>query len=755
MPEHWFEPYAPRVAVSLSRNDKLWNLIEPIWRAAQTDHTAYPILRRGLEKGLLDAIYLHYDLARYIRALQPVGAPAQSVFARPSPEMFASVICFPFAIIPAFVACLGSIFSRSSPADTLGHLQPIFGAIHIALLQHFQPMDPYTLEVLDRLWDLACDHPSALDDHVSDANRSLDGDSTYAYMQFWPHRDLAWIIYKLKRTSLLRLPRSGTSPVQKVPPEVLSCIFLHLRWTFPYFERVDDGRRNRSSHLIVRSVCRKWHGVIDQTAALWPPLVYDFGPRMAELALRLSSKELLDVKIDFQTFWDESHPLVFQHLRRIQHLDVLTESWNVAEQTALLLRASAAPEMTHFRFWSFLAFAGHLRLRLPDDIFGSTPPPKLRTVDLADCTVLLPSPLFSPALVTLRLLRCDVWFDLDDLIDTLSSLLALEVFEWHMGSDTLSRTDSPMRMEKSRFLTSTRQPVVLAHMGTLDLECPMACAAALMHSIMIPPSCTVNLSDDYTLTGVRVHDLDAQEEVLTALSASLGSHLSRVFPTSNIGYDIISVSEDPHADAQKGALLIECHRVDRDYPYCSISIFVAHEHEDRLDDEVLSFLLRGILRWPPMNVSAARFDTNHEIFSSAPLWTIILGNLPRVRHVYIDNSAESDASNSALGLGQALMNPLDIAPALTHIQLQCLSFPPSHQQCLAEAAKRRHASGSPAITLYVEECSEVGPHGGLEGVLDAHADGAVFLEMLPQCLRLGPREILVEDHIQVEAGDST
>ncbi|KZV60947.1 hypothetical protein PENSPDRAFT_671327 [Peniophora sp. CONT] len=740
MPVSFSDAPPPRVAVSLARDEGLRKLIEPIWRAAQDDPEAYPRLRAGLEEGLIENIYHHHDLARHVLAIQPAGVQARSIFVHPSGAMLASFILFFCASVSATVVFLRGAFARPPSATAYKHISPIISAIRIALLQHFQPTDPYTLEVLDGLWRLACRHPSALDEHGPDT-MPFDGRVGYTLPQHKHHRELAWVISKLRRSSVHRVPRSGASPVKDAPFEVLQCIFMHLRWTRPYFENVDEGRWNRCSHLSLLTVCRTWHEVICQTPSLWTPLTLDFGPRMSTRALELSKEELLYVRCDLRTHWNEPYSLVLQHLRRIHFMDILTESLDISERLPLLLRASKAPKMSHFQFWPFLNFEGHRRVVLHEDIFDSTSPENLHTVDLGDCTVIMPSPLFSPALVTLRLIRCDVWEDLDALINTLSSLPALRDFMWNMSASALANVNSPVRLQSANFLTSARQPIAFPRMRTLDLECPMACAAALMHYIVVPPSCEVNLADDYTLTGERLHDLSVEDGLIASLTASIGDHLARVFTQSDVGYDVISISEHPEADAQKGALFIECRRADRMYPDCTIALFVSSEHEDGLDDDVLSYVLRGILQWPGMS-AATRLETNHEGFSSAPLWTIVLRCLPRVRHIYLDNSAESDASGSILGLGHALYDTLDIVPALAHVQLQCLSFPPLPQQRLAEAVGRRHAAGSPVITLYVEECSDVGPDGGLEGIFRVHAEGALNLELLPSYSYLGPRELL-------------
>lgn len=533
-----------------------------------------------------------------------------------------------------------------------------------------------------------------------------------------------------------------------MPFEVLSRVFEHLEHTHPYFERLADGRNiwNESSHLILRLVCRVWHKTVDNTTILWPSLIFGFGPEMTALALRLSREEPLDFILPLNAPWTDSHSLVLDHPRRIRTVEVSTTSWDTVERLTMLLRGSAVPKMTAFKLRPSLNFGGDRVILISEDILGATPTVMLNTLQFCDCTILLPSPLFTHSLVTLMLSRCDIWPDLNALVNTLSPCLSLEHFEWHMGQDTLM--DSDIRLEKANFLTSTREPVILPRMKCLDVECPIACAAALMHFLVISPACQVTLADDYTLTGVRQEDLNALEELLSSLTASLGDHLGRVFPESHVGYDIISVSEDPNADDQKGALLIECRRTDGLFPSCSITLCVAREHDGRLDSEVLSSILRNIFRWPSMGVTATRFETNHEIFSSAVLWKTVLGNLPHIRMLYLDNSADSEASASVLGLSQTLSDSLDLATVLTHIELQNLSFPPLYQRGLAEAARHRRARGFPAIKLYAENCTEIGLEAHWENLMQAASDGALHFNILyDSSMRryVGPRDLLNED----------
>ncbi|KZV63954.1 hypothetical protein PENSPDRAFT_669365 [Peniophora sp. CONT] len=585
---------------------------------------------------------------------------------------------------------------------------------------YLDPMDAYTLELLDGIWCLALCHPSALDELIPD-HYAWGEPVLHCFPKHAPHRDLAWSISKLRDNGYLRLSCPGTSPVHKLPVEACE----------PILRRLARPRLLECFQSPPR--------LIDQTPTLWVPMVMGFGSLMTARALRLSKRELLDIKIDRRTRWNLSHFLIFEHLDRIHSVNVVTESLNPVRQLALALRASPAPELSSIFICPRVDFEGHRRFVLEDDIFHSMPPSKLCSVYLFDCTMTLPSPLFSPSLSSLKLERCDTWPNLTSLIDTLATLPGLVIFSWRMGLNTIARTNSPVRLTHANFLASARPPATLLRLRVLEIECPADCAAALMQHLAITPACEVHLTDDYMLTGARPHDISIRDGLLASLTGSLGDHLSRVFPAhSNSGYDAVYV--DVHPDSPgKGCLSLSGRSVGDSRPRCSVSLLVADEHENRMDEDVLSFLIRSILQWPAMSVAATCFATDHEVFSSAELWTNVLGRLPRVCQLHVENNEETDASDTVVGLARALNISLDVVPSLSGIHLRRLSFPLLSQQHLAAAARRRYALSCPAIALHVDECLEFDRDEGRESV-DIQSEGALYLQPSSTCCGRGREE---------------
>ncbi|KZV59442.1 hypothetical protein PENSPDRAFT_695132 [Peniophora sp. CONT] len=732
----------PRIKELLAPDAELRQALLPIWLAAQDDPDAYPILKTGFVKGRLDVIYRHTDLARRVRRLQPPDVNTNAASSYLSWTMFASTIPFISAAVLTVGETIFKATSRSRFADVHTQLQRVTDAIFLILSQYSQPMDAYTLDVLEGIWRLACSHPSALQEHAP-GSLAVAEHVGYPHPLVNHHRSLAWSIWKLQMNGVHRLQQSNTCPVMDLPMELLSEVFMHLKGVYPRYERSrNHDHWNISCHLAVREVCRRWRDTVDRLPKLWAPMVLDFGLRMTERALLLSKSESLDVHISNSTRWSAAHLLVFEHLPRIRTIDISSQAWDVYEQLPALLRAFSAPRLSSFTLFPFLDLEGQRRIVLPPDIFQATPPEDLRAVNLADCTIILPSPLLTPTLVVLRLSGCHVWADLDSLLDSLLLLPALQVFTWRVGLDNMSNTDPATHLPDTMYQTPTREPVTLSHMQQLELECPTSCAAALMARLVIPPSCRVDLADDYTLTGVLNQDRDVRADLLASLETALDGHLHRIFAlVPNTGYETILIEQHPETEPGRGAFYIQGRVNDDTHPRCSIALLVAGQRGGSIDEETVAFLLRGILSWPAIN-TATFFETNHELFASAALWTAVLDYLPRICYVCINNNGQSDASGAITGLSQALRAAPHAMRAFSHIHLKYMSFPSSQQERLAEIAKDRFAAGHPVLTLYVDDCEDFDPDT-LQDVLRAHGGDAIFIGKSPVCCR--PRVTLNRD----------
>ncbi|KZV58909.1 hypothetical protein PENSPDRAFT_695671 [Peniophora sp. CONT] len=315
---------------------------------------------------------------------------------------------------------------------------------------------------------------------------------------------------------------------------------------------------------------------------------------------------------------------------------------------------------------------------------------------------------------------------MNSVINSLSSMPSLEVFKWCMGQNTIELTDSPIRLPDTMFLPATTQPAALSSLRILHVECPMACIATLMSRILIPPSCRLHVIDDYTLTGETDHDRGVRDGLLVSLGA-VGCHLSRMFPDHwNAGYNAISFEYHPDSMRHKGALHIIGRTDRRDTePMCSVGLYVADQHPGSIADDIISSLLRRVLQWPAMSV-ASSFKTNHECLANPTLWITVLSCLPHVRQLYLEEDATLRAIAS---LSEALKHFPVIVPALASIHLNHMSFPPSTQRSLAEAAKARAVAGHGKIALAIERCLdvEVGPRA-LHDAIRNDSGGALYLD---------------------------
>ncbi|VDC02908.1 unnamed protein product, partial [Peniophora sp. CBMAI 1063] len=231
----------PRVPISLNRDDDLRGFLEAFWTFAQKDDRAYPVLMEGFNDGLNDAFLLHRHLAYCIRSLQPPGAPARSPYAYlremtaflvnllhravfvvlaffgvararlllnggtpvratfkiPSKAMIVLFLRYLHGAFLLGLRFLGAAYARPPSPDVCREMAQIADAMRITVLQAFNPMDPYTLEVLKGLWHLACAHPAALERHTPD-NPFLINRELYIPAEDALHRNLAWLLYKLR-----------------------------------------------------------------------------------------------------------------------------------------------------------------------------------------------------------------------------------------------------------------------------------------------------------------------------------------------------------------------------------------------------------------------------------------------------------------------------------------------------------------------------------------------------------------------------
>lgn len=187
-------------------------------------------------------------------------------------------------------------------------------------------------------------------------------------------------------------------------------------------------------------------------------------------------------------------------------------------------------------------------------------------------------------------------------------------------------------------------------------------------------------------------------------------------------------------------MYIQAYTKDGTRPRCSITFSVADSEEEdhrRIDDDTISFLLRGILGWSAMSIAVTCFEIKHEILTTPvlciltnpALWTTILHCLPRVKQLYLEDYIDyshRSASGTVDGLSKAIHTTPDLAPALTHIHLKFMPETAS-QKYLAEAAKKRLAAGHPALSLFLDRCGNIELRNDLRDLLHTHSGGALYL----------------------------
>lgn len=520
----------------------------------------------------------------------------------------------------------------------------------------------------------------------------------------------------------------------KIPVELLSEIFLHLENAYPRYE--EEHHRvywDKAFFLDMRAVCRKWRDTVDQLPQLWAQIALGYGVRMTEHALALSKNAALDIRVADGMRWGEAHVLFLRHLSRIRTINISVDSWDAFERLPALLSANPAPRLSTFFLFPLLDFEWHRKIVLPADIFRGTPPEDLRAINLLDCSIILPSPLFAPTIIDLRLSRCDVWEDLDSLLDGLQSMPALKVFQWCMGLNALSNTRSATRLPDTMYSSPNREPVLMPCMERLNLTCPMSCAADLVSHLILPPSCQVDLADDYTLSGVPAHDHEARVDLLLSAERALSRHLSRIFPSDlNPGYDTILVQQHPDAESGRGAFRIQGRMAKETHPRCSMAFCIADLRDGSIDVETMVFLLHGLLGWPSMNAATTSFQTNYDLFAAPVLWAAVFERLHHIRQLCVDNTGECDVSSAIPGLIHALNINTGVVPVLSHVHLQYTSFPSIQQEQLVTISKLRFAHGCPPLVLCVDDCEDLDPED-FERIVYSLGGDSIFLSESPAC----------------------
>ncbi|KZV60092.1 hypothetical protein PENSPDRAFT_694577 [Peniophora sp. CONT] len=572
--------------------------------------------------------------------------------------------------------------------------------------------DLYTIELLSDIWQSAYQSPTVLDELLSGEFDHEDLSQV--------HRRLAWSMWKLQTNGLFRARSRDNSPVRQLPVELLRVIFEELRAAHPRYPLLKgQDVWDRSSHLYARQICTQWRTIIDQTPSLWSPIVVDYNPYIARLALNLSKPEALDIITPRRPprprrLGPSNEKLIAyllpQQLFRIRTLDIATRSWDETERVLDLLTASSAPCLESFRLSPGVHNVrnDYPAVTITPSIFSSDPPPSLRAVTVADLTIPLPSPLVQPTLVRLDLTRCRIWSSLDAMVDTLASLQALEEFCWRMSRGGLEDVGIEIMWPFESFMESSRNPVELRALHKLTLECPIQCTTAIFSHIVMPRTCRVAVLDDYMLTGEI--EVERLETLVLGLRGTVGNHLLGAHVAEPCGTcPHVSLSQHPLAfSSSRNCLRIEGFQHDNsddpDTAVFSISVFVNDRDATREEMQALSVLVREVLGWAGVK-TATRLYADDPVVARFELWPAVLRSLPSLRCIDLGRSTRTKyASANVASLTQALALEDPLAPLLSRIVLRDLNLPLLLQKRLAFVIRSRFPLGCSMVALRIVNC---------------------------------------------------
>ncbi|KAG7090386.1 hypothetical protein E1B28_009505 [Marasmius oreades] len=135
--------------------------------------------------------------------------------------------------------------------------------------------------------------------------------------------------------SVLRGLRNSLQPINRLPPELLSQIFLETKQNLPSFlPLVKGGIRSFENHswLSLTHVCRHWRGIVASSPPLWGTIDNLRGGVDPELSLKRSRRALLDVflSITGPEFLPISEDLIHHlipHIPRIRQFHINTDGW--------------------------------------------------------------------------------------------------------------------------------------------------------------------------------------------------------------------------------------------------------------------------------------------------------------------------------------------------------------------------------------------------------------------------------------------
>ena len=202
--------------------------------------------------------------------------------------------------------------------------------------------------------------------------------------------------------SMYSFQQVSLSPVSRLPPELLSAIFLECAHQWRSKHRLTYA--TKVPHWIdVTYVCQYWRDVALDCAGLWTHLFFVSSRWMDELLRRSKSAPLIihaDISYPSQKKEKRCLMIALEHMDHVQDLWICC-SGKVAAKIHAKLTVTPAPLLQSLHLESY-------QLNVREDIFSGIIP-DLRKVHLELCHVNWLSPLFNGRLTELSLCHTNKW----------------------------------------------------------------------------------------------------------------------------------------------------------------------------------------------------------------------------------------------------------------------------------------------------------------------------------------------------------
>lgn len=311
--------------------------------------------------------------------------------------------------------------------------------------------------------------------------------------------------YSNESASASPLPPPPTSPISRLPVELLTQIFTHV----PRIEFEESLHATptapsspKPTWIAITQVCQHWRAIATNCKVFWSYIPLQTSPYWVEVSLARSYPCPISFSVDFSPA--PRRPEWYRN-SALSALRALSRARQVH------LRGSADPNSEFGREASRLldpvlevsSVQDH-NVTLSGDIFLRRDITALRSLTLTSCEACPSSPLFRAPLLSLRLVDCHVEFPLEilSLLPQLRTLVLQNTHGTRISSDILH----------------------LPHLQHLELSNISSVIAFLLRGIIIPSSSSLSITcTDYT-------DIEEPLDDLTLLN-TITSNMSAVFST--------------------------------------------------------------------------------------------------------------------------------------------------------------------------------------------------------------------------------